>query len=48
MVEILKKFNVKFKGGQLERSIITATKEEAEIYFKNKYPKREIESIKED
>ena len=43
----IKRFNVKWKGGQLDRTIHTETKEKAEEYFKKKYPKREILEIKE-
>ena len=44
---ILKRFNVKFKGGQLERTIHTETEQEAKDYINKKYPKREILNIEE-
>jgi hypothetical protein len=43
----IKRFNVKFKGGQLDRTIHEETKEKAEEYFKKKFPKRKILSIEE-
>ncbi len=41
------RFNVKWKGGQLDRTILEESKEKAEEYMKKKYPKREILSIEE-
>ena len=43
----LKRFNFKWKGGQLDRTIIEESKEKAEEYMRKKYPKREILSIEE-
>lgn len=42
-----KRFNFKWKGGQLDRTIIETSKEEAEEYMRKKYPNREILSIEE-
>jgi len=46
MVE-LKRFNVKWKGGQLDRTIVEETEEKAREYMEKKYPNREIISVGE-
>ena len=43
----LKRFNFKWKGGQLDRTILEETEEEAREYMEKKYPKRIILSVKE-
>lgn len=44
---IMKKFNIKFTKGQLDRTYFAENKEGVEIYFKKKYPNREILLIEE-
>ncbi len=43
----IKKFNVKWKGGQLDRTILETSEEKAREYMEKKYPKRVILSIEQ-
>jgi len=43
----IKKFNIKWKGKQLDRTILEISKEKAREYMLKKYPNRIIELIEE-
>ncbi len=42
---VIKRFNVSWKGGQLDRSMLELDKKSVKKYMMKKYPKRKIKSI---